>query len=161
MQPRLSILLTAWTAAQRINQLVTNELIATNAWTPRFATLVMINMREPLTPKAVAQAMGFPPTTMSDYLNELFEAGLIKRTPNPADGRSYLIRPTAKGRRAFERGSRASFRAQHLLEQNLERPLEEIEDAIDDLTRALDAALTAQAEAELARRGGYPGHTGG
>jgi DNA-binding MarR family transcriptional regulator len=144
VQPRLSILLTAWTAAQRINQLVTNELIAANAWTPRFATLVLINLREPLTPKAVAEGMGFPPTTMSDYLAELFEAGLIKRTPNPADGRSYLIRTTAKGRRAFERGSKASRRAHQLLEQNLERPLTEIEDAIDELTRALDAALAAQ-----------------
>jgi DNA-binding MarR family transcriptional regulator len=149
MQPRLSILLTAWTAAQRINQLVTNELIATNAWTPRFATLVMITLREPLTPKAVAQAMGFPPTTMSDYLTELFEAGLIKRTPNPADGRSYLVRTTAKGRRAFERGSVASSRAHRLLEKNLERPLEEIEEAIDQLTRALDAALSAQASSAV------------
>jgi DNA-binding MarR family transcriptional regulator len=144
MPSRLSILLTVWTAAQRINQLVTNELLAANAWTPRFATLVMITLREPLTPKAVAEAMGFPPTTMSDYLAELFEAGLIKRTPNPADGRSYLIRPTAKGRRAFERGSAASGKAHRLLEQNLERPVGEIEEAIEELTRALDAALAAQ-----------------
>jgi DNA-binding MarR family transcriptional regulator len=93
----------------------------------------------------VADAMGFPPTTMSDYLAELFEAELIMRTPNPADGRSYLIRPTAKGRRAFERGSVASSKAQRLLEENMERPLEEIEAAIEDLTRALDAALAAQA----------------
>jgi DNA-binding MarR family transcriptional regulator len=49
--------------------------------------------------------------TMSDYLAELFEAGLITRAPNPADGRSYLIRPTAKGCKAFERGSVASSRA--------------------------------------------------
>jgi MarR family transcriptional regulator, temperature-dependent positive regulator of motility len=145
VKPPLSILHTAWTAAQRINQLVTNELIAANAWTPRFATLVMITLRGPLTPKAVADAMGFPPTTMSDYLAELFEAELIMRTPNPADGRSYLIRPTAKGRRAFERGSLASSKAQRLLEENMERPLEEIEAAIEDLTRALDAALAAQA----------------
>jgi DNA-binding MarR family transcriptional regulator len=155
VQPRLSILLTAWTAAQRINQLVTNELIAGNAWTPRFATLVMIVLREPLTPKALAEAMGFPPTTMSDYLAELFEGGLIKRTPNPADGRSYLVRPTAEGRKAFKRGSVASSRAHRLLEKNLERPLEEIEDAIDDLTRALDEALATQASGSV--RGGYPG----
>jgi DNA-binding MarR family transcriptional regulator len=145
VKPRESILLTTWTAAQRINQLVTDELVAADAWTPRFATLVMINLREPTTPKALAEAMGFPPTTLSDYLAELFELGHIKRTPNPADGRSYLIRTTAKGRRAFERGSVASTRAHRRLEENLERPLEEIEDAIDELTRALDAALGAQA----------------
>jgi DNA-binding MarR family transcriptional regulator len=149
VQPRLSILLTVWTAAQRINQLVTNELITANAWTPRFATLVMIVLREPLTPKALAEAMGFPPTTMSDYLAELFEAGLIKRTPNPADGRSYLVRPTPKGRKAFERGSVASSKAHRLLEENLEQPLEEIEKAIEELTRALDAALSIQAPAKV------------
>ena len=151
MKPRLSILLTSWTAAQRVNQLVTNELVAANAWIPRFATLVMIALREPITPKALAAAMGFPPTTMSDYLAELFDGGYVRRTPNPADGRSYLVRTTAKGRRAFERGSVASGRAQRLLEENLERGLEEIEQAIDDLTRALDAALAEQASAFPAR----------
>jgi DNA-binding MarR family transcriptional regulator len=149
MKPRMSILLTAWTAAQRINQLVTNELVAANAWTPRFATLVMINLREPITPKGLAEAMGFPPTTLSDYVTELFELGLIRRIPNPADGRSYLIRTTAKGRKAFERGSLASSRAHRRLEENLERPLEEIEDAIEELTRALDAALSAQASSTV------------
>jgi DNA-binding MarR family transcriptional regulator len=156
VQSRLSILLTAWTAAQRINQLVTNELIAANAWTPRFATLVMIVLRGPLTPKALAEAMGFPPTTMSDYLAELSNDGLIKRTPNPADGRSYLVRPTAKGCRAFKRGSMASSKAHRLLEENLERPLEEIEGAIEELTRALDAALSTQAARSAeSGRGGY------
>jgi DNA-binding MarR family transcriptional regulator len=144
VKPRASILLTTWTAAQRISQLVTNELAAANASTPRFALLVMISLREPITPKALARAMGFPQTTLSDYLTELFDAGHIQRTPNPADGRSYLIRTTAKGRRAFERGSVASSRAHRRLEENLERPLEEIEDAIEELTRALDAALSAQ-----------------
>jgi DNA-binding MarR family transcriptional regulator len=145
MKPRASILLTVWTAAQRINQLVTNELVAANAFTPRYATLVMITLREPLTPKALAEAMGFPPTTMSDYLAELSELGHIKRIPNPADGRSYLIQRTAKGRRAFERGNAASSRAHRRLEERLGGRLGEIEAAIEELTRALDAALAAQA----------------
>jgi len=143
---RPSILLTAWTAAQRISLLVTNELAAAAASTPHFALLVMICLREPISPKALAAAMGFPPTTLSDYVQVLVEAGHVRRTPNPADGRSYLIRTTPAGRRAFERGSVASRRAMAELERNLRRPLEEIEEAIDELTRALDAALNAQAE---------------
>jgi DNA-binding MarR family transcriptional regulator len=142
--PRGTILLTTWTAAQRINLLVTNELEAAGAATPHFALLVMISLSEPTTPKELAAAMGFPPTTLSDYLRELVDAGHVRRTPNPADGRSYLINTTPAGRRAFDRGSGASRRALEELQRNLRRPLDEIEEAIDELTRALDAALTAQ-----------------
>jgi hypothetical protein len=47
----------------------------------------MISIREPITPTALAQAMGVAPTTLSDRLVELFELKHLRRTPTPSDGR--------------------------------------------------------------------------
>lgn len=152
MPRRAGILLQAWTAAQRIDQLVTRELKSAGVWTPRYALLSMIHIREPITPTALAQAIGVPPATLSDHLVELFELGHIRRTANPDDGRSYLIRTTAEGRRAVDRASAVTRRVHADVERRLGRPLEEIDAAIEDLTRALEAALaTSSSSTEPAR----------
>jgi DNA-binding MarR family transcriptional regulator len=55
-----------------------------------------------------------PVTTMSDYVARLHERRLVRRLPNPEDGRSYLLELTALGRRQNARaieGLRESNRA--------------------------------------------------
>jgi DNA-binding MarR family transcriptional regulator len=148
MRRRGGILLQAWTAAQRVDQLVTRELKAARVWTPHYALLSMISIREPITPTALAQAMGVAPTTLSDRLVELFELKHLRRTPNPSDGRSYLIRTTAAGQRAVHRAAPVTWRAHEQVERHLSRPLPEIEAAIADFTRALEAALAASTAGE-------------
>jgi DNA-binding MarR family transcriptional regulator len=143
MGRRAGILLHAWTAAQRIDQLVTRELKAAGVWTPHYALLSMIAIREPITPTALAQAMGLAPTTLSDRLTELLELGHVDRAVNPDDGRSYLIRTTAAGRRAVDRAASATARVQAEVERQLGRPPAEMDAAIDDLTQALEAALAS------------------
>ena len=130
MPRKPTIFLDAWTAAQRVDQLVTRELKAAGVWTPHYALLSMICIREPITPTALAQAMGVAPTTLSDRLAELLELGHVRRTKNPRDGRSYLItehrgretrrRPRgaghvarAAGRRAAPEGAAAGDRGRH------------------------------------------------
>jgi MarR family transcriptional regulator, lower aerobic nicotinate degradation pathway regulator len=141
MPRRVGILLQAWTAAQRIEQLVTRELEAAGASTPRYALLSMIRIREPITPTALAREMGLALTTLTDGLGELFELGHIERTANPSDGRSYLIRTTAEGHRAVKRAAPVLGRLHDDVEGRLSRPLDEIQAAIDELTRALEAVL--------------------
>jgi DNA-binding MarR family transcriptional regulator len=149
--PRKStIFLDAWTAAQRVDQLVTRELKAAGVWTPFYALLSMICIREPITPTALAQAMGLAPTTLSDRLAELFELGHIRRTRNPRDGRSYLISSTAEGRRAVDRAAPVTWQAQREVVSHLSRRLPAIEAAIADLSRALDAALAQSPDRETA-----------
>lgn len=150
MKHRVGILLEAWTAAQWIDQLVTRELKAAGVWTRRYALLSMIHIREPITPTALARAMGLAPTTLSDRLAELFELGHIRRTVNPEDGRSYLIHTTAAGRRAIDRAAPVTRRVHADVENHLDRPLPEIEAAIEDLTRALEAALAASSARDAA-----------
>ena len=97
MSYRTNVFLDSWTAAQRVDQLVTRELKAAGVWTPHYALLSMICIREPITPRELAEEMGIAPTTLSDRLHELRALGHIRRTRNPGDGRSYLIRSTAAG----------------------------------------------------------------
>ena len=123
-----------------------NELSAANVWTPHFALLSMICINEPITPTELAGKMGLRPTTTSDYLQRLAELGHIERSPNPDDGRSYLVTATAQGWEAFERGNAPARRALAAVEQHLEHPLDEIQAGIQELIRALDAALAVQHE---------------
>ena len=150
MPRKPTIFLDAWTAAQRVDQLVTRELKAAGVWTPHYALLSMICIREPITPTALAQAMGVAPTTLSDRLAELFELGHVRRTKNPRDGRSYLIQSTAAGRRAVDRAAPVTWRAQQGVVQHLKGQLPAIEAAIADLSQALDAALEESPEKDTA-----------
>jgi len=150
MAHKSTLFLDVWTAAQRVDQLVTRELKAAGVWTPYYALLSMICIKEPITPTALAQAMGIAPTTLSDRLAELVELGHVRKTKNPRDGRSYLIRTTAAGRRAADRAAPVGWSAQQVVVRHLKRRLPEIEGAIDDLTRALDSVLAEPAERDAA-----------
>ena len=140
-QGRASILLDTWTAAQRVDLLITNVTSVAGVWTPHFALLSMICIHQPMTPTELAERMGLRPTTTADYVQRLVELGHVERTPNPADGRSYLLKPTERGWKAFDRANVPSRKALAEVDRRLERPLEEIHEGIKELIRALDAAL--------------------
>ena len=140
-QRRGSILLKAWTAAQRVNLLITRTLHAHDAWTPHYALLSMIAIAEPVTPTELARQMGLRPTTTSDYVEQLVELGHVQREPNPDDGRSYLLTVTDAGWAAFNGANKPASGALALVEENLGRPLGEVEQVIDELIAALERAL--------------------
>ncbi len=150
MPYRTNVFLDSWTAAQRVDQLVTRELKAAGVWTPHYALLSMICIREPITPTALAEEMGIAPTTLSDRLQELIVLGHIRRTKNPGDGRSYLIRSTANGRRTVERAAPVTMHALDQVARRLGRRKSSVESAIDELKRALDAQLAEPAAGESA-----------
>jgi DNA-binding MarR family transcriptional regulator len=147
---RTTIMLTAWTTAHRIEELMTLELAAQGERTTQFALLSMTQLLEPVTPTRLAAEMGLAPATLSDRLRELFDLGHVRRQPNPDDGRSYVISTTAAGRRVLDRAQPAVRRAYDALFEELSVGFREIEASIDELNRALDAAL------EKRRRGGTP-----
>jgi DNA-binding MarR family transcriptional regulator len=74
--------------------------IAKSKLTPNeFAVLSVIGAFDPIAPSELAQRTGMPPTTLSDYIARLADRKLVRRSPNPDDGRSYLLSLTAEGRR--------------------------------------------------------------
>jgi len=62
------------------------------------------------TQAALAEAIGADKTRIIGTLDELQEAGLISRTPDPEDRRARLLAITAKGRRV-RRAARSEIRA--------------------------------------------------
>lgn len=59
-----------------------------------FTTIVRF---ESVTPSALAEALLLDKGQISRSVRELEDLGLIQRTPDPTDGRSSLLSPTAEG----------------------------------------------------------------
>jgi len=64
-----------------------------------FAVLSAIRAFQPITPSRLAALLGMPPTTLSSYLRRLEARRLVRRRPNPDDGRSSLLELTRNGER--------------------------------------------------------------
>jgi DNA-binding MarR family transcriptional regulator len=61
------------------------------------ATLASIDRHGPLTPSELARIERVKRPTMTRTLAHLEREGLIERTPDPADGRSFLVAVNAAG----------------------------------------------------------------
>ena len=84
-----------------------------------------------------------PITTASDVVRRLEGRRLVKRAPNPDDGRSSLFALTAKGDREWHNGWPALQRINRALEEHLADP-DGARAALTDLGVAFAAALTGE-----------------
>lgn len=64
-----------------------------------YSVLSGLDGQEVRTQSALANAIGADKTRIIGVLDELQDAGLINRHPDPADRRVYLLSPTRKGSR--------------------------------------------------------------
>ena len=67
-----------------------------------FAVTSVLRLTGPVRPTELARLVGMRPTSLSNYLRRLGDAGLVRRRQDPTDGRAVLVSLTAKGRRATE-----------------------------------------------------------
>jgi len=67
------------------------------------AALATVERHGPLTPSELAEIERVKRPTATRTLRVLGEAGLVERTPDPADGRSALVSITAVGRERLRR----------------------------------------------------------
>jgi DNA-binding MarR family transcriptional regulator len=95
------------------------------------------------TPSQLAVETGVTQTTIRDQLQSLVDRGLVRRKPNPDDGRSYFVELTARGRDQLSRGVVASARARERLEQQLGDSLEGFRETCLEVARAASAAAEA------------------
>ena len=75
-----------------------------------YAVLTTLDDDPVRTQAALAESIGADKTRIIGTLDELQEAGLISRTPDPEDRRARLLAITAKGRRV-RRAARSEIRA--------------------------------------------------
>jgi DNA-binding MarR family transcriptional regulator len=62
--------------------------------------LAQLARRGPLAPGVLHHEFGHKRSTLTSVLDRLEARGLVRRTVNPGDGRSFLVEPTPAGKRA-------------------------------------------------------------
>jgi DNA-binding MarR family transcriptional regulator len=83
----------------------------------------------------LARAASMTKQGMADIVREMQDAGLVRRAPDPEDGRAVLVVLTAKGRRRLTQASRAIERVEGRVRRRLgERRYEALRTALADLS---------------------------
>jgi MarR family transcriptional regulator, lower aerobic nicotinate degradation pathway regulator len=78
-----------------------NQMLASIGLCARQAgILTMVSELEPMTQKALADALGIDRTTMVALLDDLEGKGYVTRQRHPRDRRAFLVLPTGSGRTA-------------------------------------------------------------
>ncbi len=106
---------------------------------------------EGLTQRTLTDLMASDPNTITSTLARMEKAGLVARIPHERDRRANRVKPTAAGRRAFNKGRDVAIELQGgvlraLPTNRRERFLEELESI------ALACASAAEKSAPKARR---------
>lgn len=129
-----NVLLQVFRTSHAVGGLMQHAVAGTGVSADEWAVLSVIGLRRSASPSELADVLRVPPTSVSRYVARLTQAGLVRRGPNPSDGRSSLLELTEDGREKVEtiaprfRGIVAELRA-HVA-------VDEIETALLDLERA-------------------------
>jgi DNA-binding MarR family transcriptional regulator len=156
--PNRHLYLQASTAAQYVGQILEHQLAPLDIPPVLLALLTHVRDHEPVAPTDLARAAGSPPTTLRDNIQRLVDRRLVRRSPNPDDGRSYLLTLTARGRGTLREADPALLRAYRALERHLPRRRETYEAMFDELIAAFEEAaadLIDPPEQVSARRAVY------
>lgn len=87
--------------ASQVSLSLANQMLANIGLCARQAgILTMVTELEPMTQKALADALGIDRTTMVALLDDLEEKGHVARQRHPRDRRAFLVHPTDSGRAA-------------------------------------------------------------
>ena len=128
-------------ASRYVVRIVEHHLAPTGIPPYQLGLVTHIRHAQPVTPTEISAASGVPPTTLRDNIQRLVDRGLIRRTPNPEDGRSYLVELTDKGELLARAADPALLAAYQVLERRLQRPRVEYERTLEELREALAATL--------------------
>ncbi len=90
-----------WLTHRATTDLVDAALAPAGLDGDEFAIYSVLTAARAITPTELARWMAAPPTTVSSYVKRFQARGHVEREPNPADRRSYRIKLTPAGRRAY------------------------------------------------------------
>jgi DNA-binding MarR family transcriptional regulator len=101
-----------------------------------YGVLGVVHFFPDRTPTELSDALGIPPTTVSRHVARFLEDGLVERRPNPEDGRSYLLRTTAQGKKIVQTIAPRLGKIVDALGETTDVPLPEISAALVALEEA-------------------------
>jgi DNA-binding MarR family transcriptional regulator len=135
------LFLQAYSLAQTTGAIVERELAAVGLPSFLFGLLSQVHRLQPVAPTQIAATTGTPLTTLRDNIERLVDRDLVRRVPNPADGRSYLLELTPRGDVLVRAAGEPLEQPYALLEERLPRPLGEYQQLLDELTTAAEGVL--------------------
>jgi DNA-binding MarR family transcriptional regulator len=90
-----------WLTSRATTDLVDAALAPAGLDGDEFAIYSILTAAPLITPTELARWIAAPLTTVSSYVKRFEARGHVQRQPNPADRRSYRIKLTPAGRRAY------------------------------------------------------------
>jgi DNA-binding MarR family transcriptional regulator len=143
---RISFLFDLFAASHRVRALLGRTMAGAGLRPDEYAIYSAVLRVGPLSISELAQIVGMPLTTVSDYVHTMTARGHAHRSRNPADSRSYLVSLTENGV-AAHRAAMAGFveainrvrQALPLAEQDLVRALQALDDAVRQVLEELAA----------------------
>jgi DNA-binding MarR family transcriptional regulator len=139
---RRNVLFRLFILGQLANDLVDTAMRREKLNPNGFAVASAIRAFQPITPTALADLLGMPPTTLSSYLRRLEARRHVKRRPNPDDGRSSLLELTKLGDRYVVSGFPALRGSVARVQEHLDYPADDLDLALDRLEDAMRRALS-------------------
>ena len=137
-----NVLFRLYILGQLTNDLVDSAMVRQKLNPNDFALQSAIRASQPITPSALSDLLGTPPTTLSSQLARLERRKQIKRRRNPDDGRSSLIELTKLGEKNVLAAMPALRGSLALVAEHLDYPLDELDVALDRLEDALRASVS-------------------
>jgi DNA-binding MarR family transcriptional regulator len=144
-----TILLDVFLTNQRRKQMIERALAQTELPPEDYPVYVLVGAEGPWTPTGLAARLEMPLSTTLFRLGRLERRGHAERFPNPADGRSYLIRLTDEGQRLLGQ-ARPAFRAYaEAIEGRLGSDVvEALRAGLDELRQAVAAEIETRGAAD-------------
>jgi DNA-binding MarR family transcriptional regulator len=142
----MSFLFDLFVLSHRVRGLLSQTMAGAGLRPDEYAIYSAVLKAGPLTISELAQAMGMPLTTVSDYVRTMTGRGHARRSRNPADSRSYLVALTQDGVAAHH-AARVGFvaaidrirQALPIPEQDLVHTLHTLDDAVAQVAAELAA----------------------
>jgi len=129
-----------WVLSHRVRSIIDDRLTDSGLSADDFAMYSLCAGQGPSTPKQLAQWVGVRPSTLSAYISRMDARGHLRRIPNPADGRSFLVDLTDGGWKALELASASYLVLVAEVEQELPIPTEILRESLAQLDRAVRTA---------------------
>jgi len=85
----------------RLHRLFDRRMVASGASVARTKLLILVEREGPVRGTDIAELLGQAPRTVTEALDGLERAGLVRREPDPADRRVKRVTITDEGRRAI------------------------------------------------------------
>jgi DNA-binding MarR family transcriptional regulator len=124
-----------------LRELMQEAIAGTGVTGEEYGVLGVIAFFPGKTPTELAKTLGIPPTTVSRHVARFLADRLAERTPNPNDGRSYLLNTTDRGREIVEAIAPRIGDLVAALEKVSDVPLEDIGAALAALEDAAKKVL--------------------